>query len=282
MKTAERLDGGTVSMPAEPPITPGGDENGYAPVPSPYQDDPVGRITGELFFHDPNGNKDGHCTASVVRSRSRSLLVTAAHCVVSVTGQSPIVWQEYPLFVPAYDGTRGLSDEQRAPFGLWPVTRVYVPAIAEVNPFYLLRAEYDLAIAGVFDQLGRPIEDVVGEGFVPLITHDAVLFPKMRVVGYPGAGPYSGAEQYGCESTTATGSVGGIRLSNCGLGSGNSGGPVLVADERQQRVAAVVHSPVDQTRLLEYTYPALEGRASDEHRHRSATGACRGGQCRQK
>lgn len=285
MAAAAQIPGGSSAQPAEPPITPGGDDIGYALAPPPYRRAETSRTSGILFFHDPSTNQDAHCTASVLASPSRRLIVTSAHCLVSFSGLPSLVWLQYPLFVPAYDGSRPLDDGERTPFGLWPVSRIYVPGIASQNPAYLLRAEYDLAVAGTFDQLGRPIGDVLQGGFAPRVLEGPELpgpFPLLKTIGYvacsgelcQGQVAYPGDRQYGCESAAERGSSAlSIRLPNCGLGSGNSGGPVFAMDEAARTtMVAVIHSPIDQTPLLPDTFPLMEQMAEDDHARRASPG----------
>ncbi len=68
------------------------------------------KTVGALF---PPDSKVHVCTASVVSSRTRNLLVTAAHCIEG-SGRGDV-------FVPGYhDGV--------APFGSWTVVSAYAPA----------------------------------------------------------------------------------------------------------------------------------------------------------
>ena len=54
---------------------------------------------GALFSHDSGG--DHFCTASVVSSRSRDMLITAAHCVHGGEGKT---YRRDIVFVPGYRG----------------------------------------------------------------------------------------------------------------------------------------------------------------------------------
>ena len=68
---------------------------------------------GTLFT---NGFPGSHsCTASVIASPTRDLLLTAGHCVSGTAAG----W----IFVPAYDGTSALDP---APYGTWTVEQAYV------------------------------------------------------------------------------------------------------------------------------------------------------------
>src|SRR5690349_2511447 len=74
--------------------------------------------TGALFGGPPDSLGRHYCTASVVDSPTRDMVVTAAHCVADGDGSPPRTGMS---FVPGYhDGT--------APFGVWTV------ATATVDP----------------------------------------------------------------------------------------------------------------------------------------------------
>jgi V8-like Glu-specific endopeptidase len=65
------------------------------------------------LFTTRDGSLLGHfCSASVVASPQRDLLITAAHCVTGAAMDSI-------AFVPGYD-------DGRIPYGIWPITRVIV------------------------------------------------------------------------------------------------------------------------------------------------------------
>ncbi len=69
---------------------------------------------GALFVREAGG--DHFCTASVVASPGRDLLITAAHCIHSGKGGS---YRQDIVFIPDYrDG--------QAPFGTWTVKRLLV------------------------------------------------------------------------------------------------------------------------------------------------------------
>jgi hypothetical protein len=71
------------------------------------------RIHGRLFLRI--GPDDASCSATVVTSFSRDLILTAGHCVVEPTTAGPL-WATNIVFVPAYrDGA--------APFGAYPGVR---------------------------------------------------------------------------------------------------------------------------------------------------------------
>ncbi|MGW3032054.1 trypsin-like serine peptidase [Streptomyces sp. NPDC001178] len=121
---------------------------------------------GALFDADRADDLAGghQCTASVVHSPRRDLVVTAAHCV-SDTGTDLV-------FVPGYrDG--------HAPYGVWKLEHRYLPDGWTKDQ----DEDSDLAFATVDEQDGRSIEDVVGANrFTPGTATGATV---VTVVGYP-------------------------------------------------------------------------------------------------
>ncbi|MEU6231220.1 trypsin-like peptidase domain-containing protein [Streptomyces sp. NPDC047042] len=105
---------------------------------------------GALFS---GGLAGGHfCTASVVRSRGRDLILTAAHCL---SGGGDGGGASGVVFVPGYRGGR-------APYGVWRVTKAFVPGAwreraDEDSDFAFAVVASDSASKG-----GRELEDVVG------------------------------------------------------------------------------------------------------------------------
>ncbi|MFC7588600.1 hypothetical protein ACFQYP_36510 [Nonomuraea antimicrobica] len=67
------------NVPAPSILTPDGDRLGYAPVPRPYTG--ARRLAGVLLGRDPVAKTDVLCGGTVIGSRSRSLVLTAAHCL---------------------------------------------------------------------------------------------------------------------------------------------------------------------------------------------------------
>ncbi|MEV7687376.1 trypsin-like serine peptidase [Streptomyces bungoensis] len=121
---------------------------------------------GALFGADrADGLAGGHfCTASVVHSPGRDLIVTAAHCVDG--DDSDLV------FAPGYrDG--------RAPYGVWKVGRRFLPdGWAKGQD-----EDSDIAFASLEERDGKRIEDVVGGNrFVAGVATGATA---VTVVGYP-------------------------------------------------------------------------------------------------
>ncbi|MFI7504342.1 trypsin-like serine peptidase [Streptomyces sp. NPDC049687] len=119
---------------------------------------------GALFDADDAGHLAGahFCTASVVHSPHRDLLVTAAHCL----GEGGDL-----VFVPGYrDG--------KAPYGVWEVARVFLPdGWAKGQD-----EDSDVAFAVLRARGGRGVEDVVGGN--RFVTRTATGATAVTVTGY--------------------------------------------------------------------------------------------------
>lgn len=161
------------------------------------------------IFAPGASTRGGHfCSASVVDSPGRSLVVTAAHCVVT-PGGGPA--RNGLVFVPGYhDGS--------APYGRWPVRRVSTDPrwSAHGNP------DYDVAFLTVAPGSGGiRLQDTVGSEAIAFNT------PRNRsavAVGYPRAGD----RPVYCPSVLRRLSSTQSEFDCSGLPGGTSGGPLLV------------------------------------------------------
>ncbi|MEU6232436.1 trypsin-like peptidase domain-containing protein [Kitasatospora sp. NPDC047058] len=126
---------------------------------------PAGDRIGTLAIRTAQGPRA--CTASVVHSPGRNLLVTAAHCVQS----RRIGLLDGLVFTPGYRNGH-------SPYGSWPVQSVTVDPrwSAGDDP------EYDVAFVTVRPVGGREVEDAVGGN--PLGTGQGFDQP-VSVTGYP-------------------------------------------------------------------------------------------------
>jgi V8-like Glu-specific endopeptidase len=116
------------------------------------------------LFSDSGSLDSGHfCTASVVHSEGRNLIVTAAHCLDG-SGK--------PRFVPGYrDG--------KAPYGVWDVEKTYVGDAWTGGQ----AEDSDVAFAVVDDKGGERVENVVGGN--ALATGRETGATAVTVTGYP-------------------------------------------------------------------------------------------------
>lgn len=159
------------------------------------------------LFSTSDGQLGAHfCTASVVDSPAGDLLVTAAHCVTSYSDSSPADL----AFVPGYDnGT--------APYGIWPVTRIFVDSswasTADPNDDF---AFLTVAQPGS----STPIEDVTGAERLGI---DQPSTGTVQVTGYPDAQN----QPITCQNQTSMFSSTQMQFDCDGYTVGTSGSPFL-------------------------------------------------------
>ncbi len=119
---------------------------------------------GALFTTTGTGLGKRFCTASVVDSPHKNLVLTAAHCV---TGIAPA----RIAFVPGYHSGR-------APYGVWAVTRVILDSrwISSAAP------DDDFAFLVVRSPAKAPVEEITGGERLGIGQPPG---RTVRVVGYP-------------------------------------------------------------------------------------------------
>ncbi|MFD9598025.1 trypsin-like serine peptidase [Kitasatospora sp. NPDC059973] len=158
---------------------------------------PESATVGALFSGKVTAG-DHFCTASVLHSTTRNLLITAAHCLDSAAGVT---------FVPGYrDGA--------APYGTWRVTAIHTTTGWSRDG----DQDEDFAVLETASDGGRRIEDVVGAN---QLGTDEPFGVTVRLYGYP-----SGTEAaLLCGNTTGRQSTY-QRVVDCpGYPGGTSGGP---------------------------------------------------------
>jgi V8-like Glu-specific endopeptidase len=157
---------------------------------------------GALFLRESSGNH--FCTASVVSSPGRDLLITAAHCINGGNGSG---YRSDIVFVPGYrDGTD--------PYGIW------TPARLLVAPGWARSADPDLDVGFVAlnPRHGENIEQVLGANTVTFNTGYRNL---VRVTGYPTSSP----SPITCRNWTSRLSATQLKFSCDGFTGGTSGSP---------------------------------------------------------
>ncbi|MEY9964349.1 V8-like Glu-specific endopeptidase [Streptacidiphilus sp. MAP12-16] len=172
---------------------------------------------GAIFNHDVTG--DHFCTASVVHSPGRNLLITAAHCVHGGQGGN---YSADLVFVPDYrDGS--------APQGEWPVTRIAVDQrwIDSSDP------DLDVAFVTLGPVGGKNIEDVLGANTLGVnMGFDRIV----QVTGYPS----TAAAPISCFNRTTQQSQYQMRIACTGYPGGTSGSPWLTAFDKATRTGTVI------------------------------------------
>jgi V8-like Glu-specific endopeptidase len=166
---------------------------------------------GALFTTTASGELGTHfCTASVIDSPRRDLLMTAAHCV-SGSGQGPIV------FVPGYHNGQ-------APYGVWRVTRV----VADQNWTDSQDPDDDFAFLVTASHDGTRVQDVTGGEQLATGRPAASTQPPGRgqlvaVVGYPG----TRERPVLCQSRATSYGATQLEFDCAGYSDGTSGSPLL-------------------------------------------------------
>ena len=193
-------------------------EPGYQPGPpaSAPPSTPGVRV-GALFEHDASGNH--FCTASVVASPERDLLITAAHCINGGKGGG---YRQDIVFIPGYrDG--------QAPSGIW------IPGQLVVAPQWMNSSDpdFDVGFVVLKPQDGKNIEDVLGADQLGI---DPGYRNQVRVTGYPA----SADAPITCAGWTSEQSPSQLRFECDGFTGGTSGSPWITHFNRQTRTGTIV------------------------------------------
>ena len=172
---------------------------------------------GALFEHDASG--DHFCTASVVASPGRDLLITAAHCI---SGGKNGGYRQDIVFIPGYrDG--------QTPNGIW------TPAKLLVAPQWMSSSDpdYDVGFIVLGPDDGKNIEDVLGANQLGI---DPGYRNLVRVTGYPA----SQDAPVTCTSWTSEQSPSQLRFECGGFTGGTSGSPWVTRFNPRTRTGTIV------------------------------------------
>ncbi|WP_433326284.1 trypsin-like serine peptidase [Spirillospora sp. CA-294931] len=164
---------------------------------------------GALFFR--NGRGDHYCTASVVHSYSKRLLLTAAHCIHGGKGGG---YGRYVAFVPKYD--RG-----KRPYGTWAASKLFVDRrwIAQSDP------DLDFGYVALKPVRNRRIESVVGANKLAVNQSPGRW---THVAGYPHIRHDRRDRPIYCNVKTRRHSRFQLRMDCGGFYGGTSGSPWLI------------------------------------------------------
>jgi V8-like Glu-specific endopeptidase len=165
-------------------------------------------VIGALFFN--NGSGGHYCTASVVRTAKKNMLLTAAHCLYN---QATHGWHRQIVFVPRYSAGR-------RPYGTWPVWLM----VADKRWIDHGDPDLDVGFAAVQIMGGRRIADVVG-------ANELLVTPgfnnRVVVAGYPAKENYPADRPVGCAGRTSRQGRSQMRFDCHGFYGGTSGSPWL-------------------------------------------------------
>lgn len=170
----------------------------------------VVKTTGKVFF--TMSGEDFQCSGSSVKAATKSLVVTAGHCV----NQGPGKFATNFVFIPGYrDGA--------APYGTFAARKLTTTkqfmTSGDLN--------YDVGMVAVRSIKKRYLSDWVGaQG----IAFSQKRGQAMSSFGYPAEGQYDGKKLAWCQGTAVPDKVGKSQDQglDCNLTGGASGGPWLM------------------------------------------------------
>ncbi|MDK9500901.1 hypothetical protein QEZ40_006927 [Streptomyces katrae] len=221
------------AAPVPAPVPSGSDKAAVPAVNGVGQDFDGIPVVGRMFVMQGSGAY--FCTASVVSSPSRDMVLSAAHCLLGTDTRQV-------AFVPQY--TRA----KPRPYGLFPVLRDAAGrSKVWIAPRYRTdgpdrAATLDVAFAQVGPGSdGLPVEDVVGGN--RLVTGTTFNHPKVTLIGHPAAA----ARPRTCVNKTTRFTSGDpkspgsfLRIDCTGYPGGTSGGPFLARYDAQTMTGDVV------------------------------------------
>ena len=172
---------------------------------------------GALFEHDASG--EHFCTASVVASPGKDLLITAAHCINGGNGSG---YRQDIVFIPDYrDGD--------APYGVWTPQRLLVaPQWANSSD-----PDFDVGFVVLQPHDGENIQQVLGASRLGIDSGYQYL---VRVTGYPD----SADAPITCINWTSRQSATQLRFECGGYTGGTSGSPWVTHFDTRSRTGTIV------------------------------------------
>jgi V8-like Glu-specific endopeptidase len=178
----------------------------------------AGLRVGALF-----ARTDGHdhfCTASVVASPGRNLLITAAHCING--GRGSTGYRSDIVFIPDYRAGQ-------EPFGVWTPAKLLVPSqwADSSNP------DYDVGFVVLKPHDGQNIQQVLGANRLGADRGEQYL---VHVTGYPS----TSSAPITCVNWTSRFSDTQLRFECAGYTGGTSGSPWVMRFSPRSRNGTIV------------------------------------------
>ncbi|MEU2872821.1 hypothetical protein ABZ769_27035 [Streptomyces olivoreticuli] len=164
-----------------------------------------------VLFGDGKDMKHHYCTASVVKSADRDLILTAGHCK----------FHDKVAFVPFYDPLKNASAQ---PYGMWPVNAKnwFIYDEYEKNT-KKDTSDLDFAFARVNAVKGKKVQDVVGGN---TLARTKSFTNKVTIIGHPTISHNKPDTPVQCRTTTEPlGGFNQMKTDCAGMWGGVSGGP---------------------------------------------------------
>ncbi|MEU1372602.1 FG-GAP-like repeat-containing protein [Streptomyces triculaminicus] len=228
MAGAKPLEAGHTTQPAKPRSGITGSPGLAAPSGTPKGSYGDGIPAVGTFFSSSGPTGATYCTASVVRSAGRNLVLTAGHCAKSLAGGGQ------RIFVPQY---RKGFDAAHQPYGVFPVDKVFT------DPRYTRNSkgadsDLDFGFARLSPNAqGAQVEDRTG-GL--RLTDTPRWTSTVNVIGYPGA--YN-PDQKAIGCTVPSSRLPGFRQMQMKCGGyygGVSGGPWITNYDAKTRTGDII------------------------------------------
>lgn len=172
---------------------------------------------GAVFEKDDSG--DHFCTASVVQSPGRNMLITAAHCAYDADAGSTV---NDLVFAPDYRN----GDE---PTGLWKVKKVIVDDRWAKSQ----DEDLDVAFLELDKKDGKQIQDVLGGNTLGI---DRGFDNEVKITGYP----TSRNTPISCQNRTTKYSDTQMRIQCTDFEGGTSGSPWLADYDPKSHTGTVI------------------------------------------
>ncbi|KAB1662434.1 hypothetical protein F8O01_00330 [Pseudoclavibacter chungangensis] len=215
-----------------PPTTPtpaAESTNGYGDIAQAQQYDRggLGASTFGRLYMAFNGH-NGVCSATVVNSSRGDIVVTAAHCLMDLSGDRST--PQNVVFVPGDAG-----NAQTQPYGQWAAVEYLMPQNFVDNAHVEASGSVtgagwttDFAFLIMEEKNGQSIQDVTGGQGISF----GVPVQAITQIGYPTAEPFDGTDEFVCASTSWTQSFAGGYSHPCDMTPGCSGGGWLAYFDR--------------------------------------------------
>ncbi|MFD5757596.1 trypsin-like serine peptidase [Streptomyces sp. NPDC127044] len=183
---------------------------------TPRRTDENARI-GTVFEKDDHGAH--FCTASVVQSPGRNMLITAAHCAFDADAGKPV---DDLVFAPDYRNGN-------EPTGLWKVNKVVVDDRWATSQ----DEDLDVAFLTVGPKDGKNIQDVLGGNS---LGTDRGFNNEVKITGYP----TSRDTPISCQNRTTKFSDTQLRIQCTDFEGGTSGSPWLTDYDLKSHTGTVI------------------------------------------